>query len=155
MTASTPRPHRPRSPSKRVTASASASTPAERGSAPRLPVHVPARRAAPDPAAATTHNLRASWASLVREARFTAAVAARRATGFVREHPAEAAGMATAGLTVVTGLLGRRRVGALTKTAALTGVLAQAAGWAQRLGAAAQRAASPPAAGRRFWQRWR
>ena len=48
-----------------------------------------------------------------------------RSKTFVREHPAEAAGLAVAGLTVLGALLGRRRLGPVVKGLASTAVVAK------------------------------
>lgn len=57
-----------------------------------------------------------------------------RSKDFIRNHPGEAVGLATAGLTVAAAVLGRKRVGSLAKAAAVTGLASKATQVASKAG---------------------
>lgn len=66
-----------------------------------------------------------SAGALATQAKAKAQDLTARSKTFVSEHPAEAAGLAVAGLTVLGALLGRRRLGPVVKGLASTAVVAK------------------------------
>lgn len=77
-------------------------------------------------AGAFAHTATDGASHLASQARDKAKSSVSKTRQFIKDHPGEAAALATAGLTVAAAVLGRKRVGGLAKAAAAAGLASKA-----------------------------